>query len=363
MVPVGGFIKVSDRNVWIESEAALSDSSLWTVPLRLIEAVSTGQPAAMDCVPPRLAGNLQTIGDIYAAWIENGVEVPLRCELSSKDLAPAEGVSLFFSGGVDSFYSLLKHRDEIDQLVLVHGFDIPLAERKVFASVEAMVREVARMFAKKLIVVRTNIHWEESGKESIPCSWGMYHGAALAAVAYALAPVHRKIFIASSYAYADLHPWGSHPLLDPLWSTEALEFVHDGGERRIDKLRALIDYPEALAHLRVCWENTDENNCCHCEKCVRTMLALRALGVESSPAFAGFLTPDLVSSQPLNSDSARFWRELIDADLPSSLKAAVMAAISSYEAGLPPRTGKPKREIKRLLYAIRNAIRALRAAV
>jgi hypothetical protein len=360
-------MKISDRGLWIESQSSLSDSPLWTVPLRLIEAVATGKPAQIGAVPPRLANHLTAIREIYAAWVEGGVSVPLLYDEAPLAQAPPRGVSLFFSSGVDSFYSLVKHRDEIDHLILIHGFDIPLAETKVFAAAEAVTREAARIFDKKTIVVRTNLHWEESqlytGKARTPCAWGMYHGAALAAVAHALAPVHRKVFIASSYSYTALHPWGSHPLLDPLWSTETLEIVHDGGERRMDKLQALIGYPEVLANLRVCWENLGANNCGRCEKCVRTMLGLRALGVESCPAFPGSLTPALVSSQPLNSDSAIYWRELLDADLSVSLKAAVQSAVSSYAAGLPPRTGKPKREIKRKLYAMRNAAKALRAAI
>jgi hypothetical protein len=32
----------------------------------------------------------------------------------------------FFSGGVDSFYTLLRFGDEITDLILVHGFDIAL---------------------------------------------------------------------------------------------------------------------------------------------------------------------------------------------------------------------------------------------
>ena len=37
--------------------------------------------------------------------------------------------------------------------------------------------------------------------------------------------------------YAHLGPLGSHPLLDPLWSSEDVELVHDGCEAtRLDKL-------------------------------------------------------------------------------------------------------------------------------
>jgi hypothetical protein len=358
--------RVTDQGIWIESDVPLANSLQWSIPLRLVKAVAEGEAVNLGSVSPLLASNLETIRDIYAAWIDGGHRIALNFERSSNIELANRGVSLFFSGGVDSFYSLVKHRDEVENLVLVHGFDVPLADTKTFALAEAQAREVARLFGKRLIVVRTNLHWEESRmyweQPRIPCGWGMYHGAALAAVALALAPNHRKIYIASSYSYAELHTWGSHPLLDPLWSTEALNIVHDGGETRMDKLRLLVQYPEALARLRVCWENTGDYNCGLCEKCLRTMLGLRVLGIERCAAFPDTLTPELVRQQELSHDAALFWQELLCPSLPPALHTAVQTAIYSHDAGLPPRTGKFKRGVKRWLYAARNAGKALISA-
>jgi hypothetical protein len=347
--------RVADRGIWIESELPLAGTSQWSIPLRLVKAVAEGEAANLGSVSPRLAANLETIRDIYAAWIP-GHKIPLCFDLSSDASAPAGGVSLFFSCGVDSFYSLIKHRDEVENLVLISGFDLPLADVETAAKVEAQARYAASLFGKRLIVARTNPHFEQP---SVPGGWEMCHGAVLAAVAHALGPVHGKVYIASTYSFADLHVWGSHPLLDPLWSTEAVQIIHDGGETRLNKLRVLVNHPEVLARLRVCWEQRGNNNCGLCEKCVRTMLGLRALGVDRCTAFPDTLTPELVRQQGLNHDSVLFWRELLCPGLPSALHAAVKSAIHSYDAGLPSRTGKPKREIKRWLYAGRNAGRAL----
>jgi len=358
--------RATDQGIWIESDAPLADTPQWSIPLRLVRAVVEGETANLGCVSPLLASNLETIRDIYAAWIP-GHQIPLSFELSSNAAAPGKGVSLFFSGGVDSFYSLIKHREEVENLVLVHGFDVPLAETKTFALAEAQARDAARLFGKRMIVARTNLHWEESRmyveQPRIPCSWGMYQGAALAAVAHVLAPCHGKVYIASSFSYTELHSWGSHPLLDPLWSTEALQIVHDGGEARMDKLRVLVQYPEALARLRVCWQNLGNYNCGLCEKCVRTMLALRALGIDHCAAFPDTLTPELVRQQGLSHDSAPFWRELPYLSLPTAYQAAVKSAIHSFDVGLPSRTGRWKRGVKRWLYAARNAGKALASPI
>ena len=73
---------------------------------------------------------------------------------------------------------------------------------------------------------------------------------------------------------------GSHPALDPLWSTETLEFVHDGCEAtRIEKVALIAEPDVALKFLRVCGE--DHNgayNCGWCEKCIRTKINFISLG-------------------------------------------------------------------------------------
>jgi hypothetical protein len=333
----------------------LANASEWAIPLRLTKAVAEGEIANLGIVSPLLASNLETIRDILAAWIP-GHRVPLNFEISGDAAVPCKGVSLFFSGGVDSFYSLIQHRDEIENLVLVHGFDVPLADVKAFALAETQARDVARIFSKRLIVARTNLHFEQP---SVPGGWGMYHGVALAAVAHALAPIHGKVYIASSQSYAELYPWGSHPLLDPLWSTEAVQIVHDRGETRLNKLRVLVQYPEVLARLHVCWESLSSYNCGLCEKCVRTMLGLRALGVENCAAFPNTLTPRLVRQQIPKPYLVPHWRELLSPALSPALHAAVQSVVHSCETGLPPRTGHFKRGVKRWLYAARSAGKAL----
>src|ERR1035438_3636161 len=104
--------RLTDQGIWIESDVPLADTPQWSIPLRLVKAVADGEAANLGSVSPLLASNLETIRDIYAAWIDGSHQIPLAFELSSDAALAAKGVSLFFSGGVDSFYSLIKHRDE-----------------------------------------------------------------------------------------------------------------------------------------------------------------------------------------------------------------------------------------------------------
>lgn len=127
----------------------------------------------------------------------------------------------------------------------------------------------------------------------------------------------------------------------------------------MEKLRGLIDHPEALSRLRVCWENQANYNCGLCEKCVRTMLGLRALGIQHCAAFPDTLTPELVRRQRLTTKCVVYWRELLNGGLPPSLHSAVKSAIHSCDAELPPRSGKLKREINRWRIALMHAGKAL----
>jgi len=76
-------------------------------------------------------------------------------------------------------------------------------------------------------------------------------------------------------------PWGSDPRIDHLLSTDDLEVVHDGASAtRIAKTAAIAPWTETRGLLRVCSPRPDGRlvNCCQCEKCLRTMVALDMLG-------------------------------------------------------------------------------------
>ena len=118
----------------------------------------------------------------------------------------------------------------------------------------------------------------------------MSQGAALATIGHLLAPAFERLYIASSFHYRDLFPWGSHPLLDPLWSSDMLEFIHHGCEaRRIEKVEFIAGFDAALNNLRVCHlkgSNEGAYNCSRCSKCVRTMLSLEVAGkLSQCPCF------------------------------------------------------------------------------
>jgi hypothetical protein len=192
------------------------------------------------------------------------------------------------------------------------------------------VREVAAAFEKRFVEVETNI------RELLDpfADWcGAAHGAAMAAVGHLLHRQFDTIYFAAPHTYANLFPCGSHPLLDPLWSTEGLEFVHDGCEAtRIEKVALLATSDVCLRNLRVCFKNTNGiYNCGKCEKCLRTMINLHIVGaLEACEAFDQPLNLRRVARiEALDVDSRSYIIENLRALEQKGIDSNLIAALSS----------------------------------
>jgi hypothetical protein len=251
----------------------------------LLPAMRAGEPlVSAEPVSPRLLASVDTIEDVFRSWRQRipGYDVYERVPVQAaarpmQPLSGGRGIASFFTAGVDSFYTALRHRSEIDALVYVRGLDVALDDPALDALVCAGVQSAADELGLPLVVVRTDIR-RFSDRYS---HWEHYHGAALASVAHLLAARFSTVYVPASQSYAYLSPLGSHPLLDPLWSSEDVELVHDGCEAsRLEKVEVIAAEPAARRWLRVCWENRrGQYNCGRCEKCLRTMVSMRALGV------------------------------------------------------------------------------------
>ncbi len=183
---------------------------------------------------------------------------------------PSGAPGLFFSGGVDSFYSLVNNPD-IRVITFVVGFDIRLPNRAAWEAMIASYRILAQERGVRLVTVFTNLRQHRALGH---IKWARYHGAALAAIGHLLHEQAQRWLISSSYFQGNLMPWGSHPDLDWRWGSRTLAFTHFGVERwRAEKLADMRDEPIVHRHLRVCFSDpTASGNCGRCEKCIRTRL-------------------------------------------------------------------------------------------
>lgn len=280
----------------------------------LVPAMLENEPLAIDPpISPQLLFNLPRIRDVYAAW---------RPEMTRPDISAvarpgpepsrAAEAAAFFSGGVDSFHTLLKHTRQLElpvpltHIIFMRGLEKPLELSHGVDDSQRMIEAVASKTGVRSLVGESNIrthfkvHWQR-----------YYYGSGLAATALSLGDGFGYVCIPASWGYKDLVVSASTPLVDERYSTERLQIVHDGAERpRAARLEKIVAWaPElVLTHLRVCVMNAGGlGNCGKCPKCVRTATVLHFLGaLEQAEAFP-------------NKDR-RHWPKVTAADLPGLIE-------------------------------------------
>ena len=249
-------------------------------------AAHTGESLRLPLpVDQPLAENAVELMRVWRTWYPDVSVVPVEADVAPAAQAsrPTRGAA-FFSGGVDSFFTILRcrpvappaSRAPIDDLITVWGFDIPLANADAFARLRERHESVAAELGRPLIDVATNLRttrWREA-------QWSyLAHGPGFAGVALALERRFHTVYLAGSGSYRDFHPWASHPVTDPLFSTWQTSIVFDAAEYlRTDKIERLAESETALRSLRVCFETESDTNCGVCGKCQRTMLVLDLCG-------------------------------------------------------------------------------------
>ena len=298
-------------DVWYRSSHPLGLGAEAWLSVALPVAMRTGEPLVTDApVSARWYRAQQQIQHVLASWYPNLRVIPVTAPVVERPRASAS-VGAFFSGGVDSFSTVLRHRERLSALWVVRGFDITLEDAAGWARTLEHLTGAAADLGLPLHAIETNL------REVINLAgdWGtLTHGAALASVAQLHQDTFGGALVSSTHTYRDLFPWGSHPLIDPLWSTEAIDLIHEGAHlTRFQKTADVAASPIALNHLRVCWQDTGQHNCGRCEKCVRTQTALAFHGARETPTFETRVSPALVRTAWLQDEnSASFVREMVE---------------------------------------------------
>ena len=252
------------------------------------------------------------IAPVLRRWYPRLQEVEVDAECCLGEAEPAtprtKRVATCFSAGVDSWYTAVKHRNRLDALVTIHGFEVPLDNEPRWQKARLHIERCARQLGLPLAVLATNLNdiglhqararLERRGTPYPQMGTDCYFGSYLVAVGLSLRPSFDELLIPSSLPDNLGRPYASHTLMEPNWSTDTMSFAIDGGDLgRIGKIEQLSQaYPEAIRRLRVCVKKTDDElNCGRCAKCVRTMAELRSIGQhELGASFTEPLDLDLI---------------------------------------------------------------------
>jgi hypothetical protein len=306
----------------VRSDAALPGDRLWFrvagaspppdpidaspfVPALLLAAMLAGEPLEIDGpVSPRLLASLDEVQRFYRSWFLSRIGETSVMATADAPAPAASGASMCFTAGVDSWFAYVDWiaREPLDAFVWVPSMDRKLDE----AALERRRNDLATRadaLGHRLVSVSSNLL---PLVEPVVLARRIY-GPMLAAVGLAVGlPRH---LIASSNTPNALELWNTHPMLDPLWSTERTEIVHTGHDaERLEKLSMLADHGIDWTTVRVCHQ--EAGNCGRCEKCLRTMLGLYAVGVDPAVAFAVPLRPAAVARMRIPVGLIWYWTEI-----------------------------------------------------
>jgi hypothetical protein len=284
-------------------------------------------------VCPRLRDGLRAAQGILAGWFAPG-RPPIPIEASGGFRPYAErspAAAVFLTGGIDSLHVLARNRRfheashpaffreaiYADRLAYVEDVPSPRALDLTGRQGRA-IGEIARECGLRLRRVDSNFRLLD------PDQWWVAsedQGALLAATGHALTRRIGSVSLAATHDPDFLPNWGTHPLLDPCYSSSGLEFRHEGfGRTRFEKTAEIAGWDVARKYLLVCFDGPlppGQLNCGKCEKCLRTMTALLALGVLSDfRLFGGAkVTPEKIAAMPFGNHMeffGGFWAPLVE---------------------------------------------------
>lgn len=282
--------RLGARDLWYEvdeAHAPLIDGRADPfVVATLLHAMAEGCDLVVRGAPtdPTLLRNLVEFRRIFNAWWPGFAAVDVDAESGTARRGPSAAV-VAFSGGADSAFSAWWHTrgdgghdPPLRTAMMLRGVDIPLTDHAGFAGAAARARRMVDVLGLEFVVVSTNA-W------TLPIRIREYTGVGVCAGLHLLGGGHSAGLIPSTAAYEDLVvPLNSSPVSDWLLGSSALAIVHDGARyNRLEKLRMLAGWPDAMATLRVCLSHPDhDRNCGECNKCMMTLTAFRIIGVEPS---------------------------------------------------------------------------------
>ncbi len=290
---------LGEKEVFIETasvyEAGFSADPAAFLVGCLVPAIHLGERRIRieEPVCPFLLEGLHTAMHILKEWT-GGKYAPIAIEApaaASVEPVTPPRTGMVVSGGMDSLATLRlnrlhypdTHPAYVKDCLFLHGFDIGGVVRRgmkypVFERAQNALLKITQETHANLIPVYTNIRHLCDEREL----WlDSFFGAVLAAAAHTFSKRLSLLFIASSYDIPHLHPCGSHPLLDPEYSSYSMRIRHrDYALSRLEKIAIVSKWDTAFQNFRVCLANVpDRLNCGKCEKCVRTMTELLALGL------------------------------------------------------------------------------------
>jgi hypothetical protein len=302
------------RSVAPEAMADATDDATAFLAVALPLAMRRGEDLEVHGpVSPRFLGALEALQECYAQWHPGMRVAAVTASPGAARAGTGGGRGVFLSRGVDSLFAAARDGDRLTAAVHASGLE-PLHDTRVRDREAELAARAAEDLGLESVTVLTNVR--ELSDPVFP-NWEDFVAPGLAFCAHTLAGGLRSMLVASADSYATVEPCGTSPLLDPLYSSDAMTIEHAPiTHSRLRKVAWFAaERPDLLAHLKVCYSENRTDNCGRCGKCTITMGALVAAGaLDRATQFEAAPDPASLKELRMRSLNARLeWTELADA--------------------------------------------------
>ncbi|OUQ46187.1 hypothetical protein [Lachnoclostridium sp. An118] len=232
--------------------------------------------------------------------------IKTRKIISRTSVLKKDRAGCLFSGGVDAFSTMISHYEERPILFTLWGADVDVENKEGWNVVSEHINQVSKAFGLEYAPIKSSFRKvinemalnEEIAKKVHDDWWhGFQHGISILSHIAPLVIEYNldKVYIASSFTSEDVGvTCASDPTIDNFLIFSGCRVIHDGYEndrqRKIHNICQFRRETKIPIEVRVCYESVNGDNCCHCEKCTRTMLGIIAEGED--PRDFGFCCSD-----------------------------------------------------------------------
>ena len=242
---------------------------------------------------------------------------------------------LLFTGGVDATASMIRTKEKNPVLFNTNGWykNSPVENNAVYDADVAAINSIAASMELDAFYVKSNFakfiiasEIDKNYCRKYATTWWFGFQHSLAFLGCAMVAAYRlgikNVYIASSYTFGQYIICVSDPRIDNCVQCAGIKTVHDGYElSRQDKVKKIFEFHTETQHhmmLRVCSFNT--GNCCECEKCFRSMLALINEGADDLSEYGFYFEGSFLDilknfienkAMELDANHIVFWNDII----------------------------------------------------
>lgn len=307
-----------------------------TVDADFYESLQTVKRVLLDMYPDLMQG-----GDVYS-----------RDVVESDHGSEFDRSGLLFTGGIDSTFSFIRHRDEDPALININGWALRNDEHEKWSQMKNYLEEFSDRNGVEDLYIRYNmLSFLRNAMLIAYCdpyvlgAWysSIGHGLGLLGLCAPLAHSTgiSNLYMAATHWEGAAFPWGSRPSIVENMAWDGTENHHDGYEysrhERIEVIARYIEEEDPNLTLLTC-SNEISENCGYCEKCCRTAIAMLVAGVDPNEhgLHLSSETFDRVRSQletgkwKLSANKRLYWRDL-QSHVPSRVDSTVDGADEFFE--------------------------------